>query len=270
MNGDCVMKGFPYSLDYDDPLLAELYDQSETETADVELIRMLIGDSQPLRILECFSGTGRILIPLAEDGHVVVGIEIAPAMNARALAKIKKLKGNIQRRITLIVQDVLEGCWGEGYNVVILGGNAFYELPSALSQERCIKLALDSLAPGGRLFLDNEDKKEPLTQDTTGESWIGLKGKGTDGTYGELLCRVTSVDVENQVADIERSWYTRSSDGTESRTIYTSHKRPVSAAEVEGWLQKHNFEVVEKLGDRQGNPYTSDSNRAIFWARKKV
>jgi len=103
------MEECKYSASYDDPLLAELYDQTETYTDDVELIRRLIGDSGPLNILECFSGTGRILIPLAQDGHRVTGIEIAPAMNARAVEKISRLPSDVQDKVTLKVQDVLDG-----------------------------------------------------------------------------------------------------------------------------------------------------------------
>jgi SAM-dependent methyltransferase len=64
-----------YALDYDDVVLAELYDRHETYTNDVELIRRLIGGRGPLNILECFCGTGRIALPLAQDGHRVTGID---------------------------------------------------------------------------------------------------------------------------------------------------------------------------------------------------
>jgi hypothetical protein len=50
-----------------EPHVAGIYDQSETYTDDVKLIRCLIGERGPWRILEPFCGTGRILIPLAAD-----------------------------------------------------------------------------------------------------------------------------------------------------------------------------------------------------------
>lgn len=101
-----------YSASYDHPLLAELYDRFETYTDDVELIRRLIGGSQPLSVLECFSGTGRILVPPAQDGHRMTGIEIALSMSARAAEKIARIGGDVADRVTLKEQDVLEGHWG--------------------------------------------------------------------------------------------------------------------------------------------------------------
>ena len=42
----------------------------------------------------------------------------------------------------------------------------------------------------------------------------------------------------------------------------------MSKGEVQGWLEKHGFEVEAIYGDRDGSPYTESSGRAIFWARK--
>jgi hypothetical protein len=259
---------FPYSCDYNDPLLAELYDQSITDIADVELIRTLIGESSPLKILECFIGTGRILIPLAKDGHIVTGIEFAHAMHERAVTKICELKPEIRSRITLKVQDVLKGTWGKDYDVIIMGANALYELPSAKAQEKCIKVASKALVSGGNLFIDNDDQKKPLTKENVGESWIAFKGKGNDGTYGEMTAKIIDVDVEEQIQYIERRWYKKSPDGTENLTKYMARKHPVSSFEVEAWLNKYSFKILCELGDRQGTPYTKDSERAIFWTQK--
>lgn len=96
------------SMDYDDALLAQIYDQEETQTKDVTLLRQLLQGSGPLNILECFSGTGRILIPLARDGHRITGIEIAESMNTRASSKLAALIKEIQERVTLVVGDVLK------------------------------------------------------------------------------------------------------------------------------------------------------------------
>ena len=54
--------------------IAEIYDQIEMHTDDVTLLRKLIGGRGALRILEPFCGSGRILIPLALDGHHLVGL----------------------------------------------------------------------------------------------------------------------------------------------------------------------------------------------------
>jgi predicted O-methyltransferase YrrM len=262
------LQTYKYSGNYDDPLLAELYDQSETTIDDVELIRKLIGESGPLNILEPFSGTGRILVPLARDGHEVTGIELAPSMSARAMDKVARLGPNAMERVTLKVQDVLDGQWGSGYDLVVIGANAFCELPAAEMQELCITLAWEALAPGGWLFVDNNDYKDDWGEGPFGQKRVIFEGMGIDGTYGRAMMTPLGFDEEQRVLHIRRTWFTRTPDGTQHTVEYLGHKHPVSAKDVETWLGRHGFEILQVFGDRQGNPYTEKSDRAIFWVRR--
>jgi hypothetical protein len=259
---------YRYSGNYDDPLLAELYDQSETYVDDVELIRRLIGESRPLNILEPFSGTGRILIGLAQDGHRVTGLEIAPSMNTRAIDKVAGLGADVPDRVTLKVQDALHGEWGSGYDLVIVGANAFYELPAAEMQERCIHFAWEALVPGGWLFVDNDDYKGVWGKGPFGEKRVVFEGVGMDGTFGRATMTSLGFDEGQGVLHMKRTWFTRAPDGTEQMVEYLGRKHPVSAKEIESWLRKHGFEILRVFGDRQGNQHTAQSGRAIFWARK--
>jgi hypothetical protein len=45
-------------------------------------------------------------------------------------------------------------------------------------------------------------------------------------------------------------------------------KHPVSAEEVRGWLEKHDFVIERNYGNTNDEPYSPDLNRATFWARK--
>jgi SAM-dependent methyltransferase len=136
--------------------ITEIYDQKENNTDDVELIRKLIGDQDSLNILEPFCGTWRILIPLALDGHSIVGIDSARGMLERARYKIKQLSEAVRRNITLTEADVVGEGWPTDFDLVILGGNCFYELATPEEQERCIIKAANSLKPGGHVYIDND------------------------------------------------------------------------------------------------------------------
>lgn len=264
------MEEYKYSGNYDDPVLAELYDLTETEQDDVTLLRKLIGDSGPLRILECFSGTGRILVPLLQDGHMVTGIELAPAMRARAWTKIARLDADIRSRARLRVVDALDGDWGVGYDLVIMGGNAFYELPSAELQERCVQFAQRALKPGGYLFIDNNDYKGDWGGGPFGKERVVFEGTVSDGTFARYTMKAIRFDEERQVLYVERTTYKRTPDGHEVVHKYIGKKHPVTMEEVRTWLLRHGFEVVKLFGDRQGMPYTPGSERAIFWAKRKA
>ena len=256
-----------YAFDYDDAVLAELYDRRETYTDDVELIRRLTGGRGPLNVLECFCGTGRIALPLAQDGHRVTGIDIADAMLARARARCNALGPQISRRVRWICRDVLAGGWGGGFDLIILGANAFYELPSAAMQQRCIALAAEASAPGGFLYVDNND---------FGGTWrlapqprVVFEGATADGALARYLMEELSFDDRMAILNMKRTVTIRYPDGRERRGEYTSCKHPVGKAQVQRWIEDAGFEILEVFGDRSGTRYRAGARRAIFWSQAR-
>lgn len=254
-----------------EPHVAEIYDQSETYTDDVELIRKLVSERGPLRILEPFCGTGRILIPLALDGHEMVGLDQAKGMLARARMKIGQLPKDVQRRITLVEADVTREAWPRGFDLVILGGNCFYELATPEEQEGCIVSAAFSLKPGGYVYVDNDHMEGDLD-----ESWRkpGVNqgfptGTCADGTRVESTTETIWYDGPRRLARFRRRTKVISPDGSIVEKEYVQQKHPVSTIEVQTWLEAHGFVVEQLYGDRAGSPYTEASGRAIFWARKR-
>jgi SAM-dependent methyltransferase len=253
-----------------EPHIAEIYDQVETYTDDVALIRRLIGERGPWRILEPFCGTGRILIPLALDGHTLVGLDQSKGMLDRARTKIAELPEPVQRRITLAQADVIGDPWPQGFDLVILGGNCFYELATPQEQGGCIISAAAALNPGGYVYVDNDHQEGELDR-----SWQrpGARqgfptGTCADGARIETTTEIIWYDVPGRFARFRRCTHVTLLDGRVTEREYIQQKHPVSAVEVRMWLEAHGFAVEFLCGDRAGNPYTEASQRAIFWARR--
>jgi len=251
-----------------EPHIAEIYDKEENYTDDVELIRTLIGDQGLLRILEPFCGTGRIFIPFALDGHQIVGLDQAKGMIDHARRKIRQLPDEVQRRISLVESDITSEEWPQGFDLVILGGNCFYELVTADEQEECILRASNSVKPGGYIYLDNNHMEGELDS-----SWqqSGVKkgfptGRCLDGTNVESTLETVWFDVQRRLARFRRCTKLTLPDGSIIEKEYLQQKHPVSTIEVQTWLENHGFNIRQLYGDRAGNPYTETSDRAIFWA----
>ncbi len=267
----------PYDVDAH---VAEAYDLCVTETDDVELIRRLIGGQKNLRILEPFTGTGRILLPLALDGHIVTGIDQAGGMIERARKKAALLPDDVQKRITLIEADVIcSGAPGApgwpgfpgGFDLVILGGNCFYELATPQEQEQCIRLAAAALKQGGWLYVDNDHMEgdlDPAWQDTGMPKKIGIHGTCADGSRVDSFMETIWFDAPRRLIRFRR-WTEISAPGSEKVVReYIQQKHPVSTGEVRAWLEQSGFAIENLFGDRQGTPYTDHAKRAIFWAVK--
>ena len=250
--------------------IAEIYDRTETENEDVALIRRLIGKKKRLRILEPFCGTGRILIPLARDGHEIFGMDQAPPMLDRAQQKIKLLHWNVQQKITLINSDVVTANWPQGFDLVILGDNCFYELATAEQQEQCIRSAAGSLVPGGMIFIDNDHMEGELDQawQKLGTSQLSLVGVCSDGTSVESARETIWFDAFRRLVRFRRWTKIIFPDGRSVEKEFVQQKHPVSVVEIRGWLEDHGFVIEQFYGDHAGNTYIDASKRAIFCARK--
>jgi SAM-dependent methyltransferase len=253
-----------------EPHIAEIYDQVETYTDDIDLIRRLIGGRRSLRILEPFCGTGRILIPLALDGHTLVGLDQSKGMLARARAKIVRLPEQVQRRITLTQADVVSVRWPQEFDLVILGGNCFYELATPQEQEGCIQSAAAALNSGGYVYVDNDHMEGELAESwrKPGASQGFPTGTCADGTRLESTTETIWYDAPRRLVKFRRCTRATLPNTSVIEKEHIQQKHPVSTTEVRTWLETHGFVIEQLYGDRAGNPYTEASQRAIFWARK--
>ena len=264
---------------YDEPLydmdahVVEIYEQVMTTTADLSLIRRCIGARRGLRILEPFCGAGRLLLPLARDGHTMMGMDNAPAMLDRATAKVAALPEAVQARITLSQADVLEATWPTGFDVALMGGNCLYELATPEEQVQVIAAAAKALRPGGYLFVDNDHMEGELDRawyDPADCDGVFPTGECADGARLAGSWRVIWYDIPGRLIRFERQMRITWPDGRVGERTYIQQKHPVSAHEVAGWLTAHGLVIEQQWGDYEGHPYTDDAPRAIFWARKEV
>lgn len=221
-----------------DPHIAEIYDQVETQTDDLELIRRLISSQTGLRLFEPFCGTGRLAIPLAHDGHQVIGVDEAEGMLDRCRAKLRSQPMDVAQRLTLRHARVLEADWPTGMNVVLLGGNCFYELESAGEQQESIRRAFRSLHPGGFVFVDNDDHGSdtllPSWQRPPGQTWKAFpSGTCADGTRMEGSSQSTGFDVQRRLVHYRRKLVVTSPDGISTTHEWEETCHPVLKAEVQ-------------------------------------
>ena len=85
---------------------ASLYDwEYRRRKEDVAFYRML-ADEQGGPVLDLGCGSGRVLAPLLRDGHDVVGLDLSPAMLARAARRVARLGRARAGRAVLLRADL--------------------------------------------------------------------------------------------------------------------------------------------------------------------
>jgi SAM-dependent methyltransferase len=111
-----------------------------------------VGAGSPVLELGC--GTGRILIPMAEAGVDVVGLDASADMLAVAGTKLAASRPDVQRRARLVHGDMRDFELGQSFALVTIPYRAFLHNLSVDDQLRTLARARRHLAEDGRLILN--------------------------------------------------------------------------------------------------------------------
>lgn len=255
----------PYNLE---SYIPEIYDDLVAGDEDVSLILELAKKHSIKHVLEPFSGTGRLMIPLLKAGYHVTGIDGSEAMVKRYLDKLDdELKGQSK----VMVSNALECDWGFGYDLIILGGNCFFELGTLKEQSKIIDKAYDALNEGGYLFIDNDNIEGQLP-----ESWCHIgkvsngfpTGECRDGTQLDAFVKPIYVHKKNKIWIAERTLNVIG-DGKIIRDYkWIQQKHPIGYSEITEML-KNKFTIINVWNGVKKKAFDSNtSNRCTIWARK--
>lgn len=111
------------------------------------------GAGEPIA-LELGIGTGRVALPLADQGIKVFGVDLAPAMlqilrDKPGAHRLQVTHGDMTDAATLASVS-----GGVRYHLVYCVFGTLTALPDAAAQRRCLAAAASVLAPNGRLVLE--------------------------------------------------------------------------------------------------------------------
>jgi SAM-dependent methyltransferase len=133
-------------------LVAETYDIAHplgSSAGDVEFYTRALAEVSG-RILEPACGTGRMLIPLLAAGHLAEGSDQSPDMLAICREHCEALGLAPQ----LYEADMAEILRPGGYQAIVLPRGSIRNVNGRDATRRTLTCFLDSLSPGGSLFLD--------------------------------------------------------------------------------------------------------------------
>lgn len=170
---------------------AEVYDQAYETTygnhyqqltkATLELIQSQLGEP-PKKIIDFGAGTGRLAVPLAEQGHRITAVEPCQAMLDQLAKK------DVDHRVEPICQPMADFLGNECFD----GALAVFGVMIYLLTEDALKASLSAahhaLRPGGILILD-------VTQRIAFEGYQSIK---------ETLTRKATIQAEDPSGDLYR------------------------------------------------------------------
>jgi len=105
-------------------------------------------------ILEIACGTGRVLMPLAEAGYEVWGIDFSPSMLAKARQNASILPPQVAKRIHLVQADMRDFQLDMQFPLVLVPFRSFLVLLTVDDQIRTLNSIRRHMKEGGILVID--------------------------------------------------------------------------------------------------------------------
>jgi SAM-dependent methyltransferase len=244
--------------------IAELYDLEHAEfDDDISLMRNIaeiVGDP----IVEFGCGSGRVLLPIAEDGFNVTGVDSSPAMLERLQARAARSGGGTITPVLADLRDALP-LPSDMFGVAVFSLNGLMHLDTQAAQLFALREAARVLDPRGQLVIDLfNPTPDYLAQLANGPHLEGVWTNDDDlevEKWSHRRLRPASQHLETRI------WYDSvHSDGTVARVRTTFTLRYLHAAELELLLEKAGFVEWQLYGSYELDPYVDSSERLIALA----
>lgn len=250
---------------------AELYDfEYRRRRADVNHYRRLAKRCCPRgeRVLELGCGTGRLLAPLARDGHQVVGLDMAQPMLHRAHARVQALGRVARTRAQVVRADMRRFAFAARFSLVICPFNAFQHLYTRQDVQACLAHVREHLAPGGRFAFDVQNPElRWLTRDPRKRWARTVFHHPVTGARFEYSTNQT-YDPVGQIAYM-RIYYVALDEppATRRTQVVRLTQRQFFPAELEALLAANGFSVEERWGGFDEQAFAGDADSQILVCR---
>lgn len=211
-------------------------------------------------VLELACGSGRLTIPLAEEGADIEGLDLSPAMLALAREKF----GERGLRLRWHLGDAADFTIDRRFSTIFLPNNSLAHLLTRQDLLNCLTCVRRHLADGGRFLLDYFNPSLPLLmRDPAGRHPVA---DFLHPDTGERVVVTESgvYDTATQINHIR--WFWRFGDH-DAEVVSDLPMRVYFPQELDALLSCAGFVIKEKYGDYDLSPFTTASQKQLIVAQ---
>jgi SAM-dependent methyltransferase len=248
---------------------AVLYDWEYRRRRDDVRFYGTLADERGGPILDLGCGTGRLLVPLARAGHTVVGLDRAPAMLARAAARVARLAPTARRRALLLRGDLRDLPVARGrFAFAVAAFHTIQHLATDLDLVRFFRAVAAALVPGGWLAFDAFAPDARFLARPPGARWARTRfrhpGTGETLVYSEshrVRGRILSMTFHYQPVDA------RGRRRGPERRVRLEH-RLLATDGIRRLLARAGLTLIASWGGFDGRPLDGETEQQIILARR--
>jgi SAM-dependent methyltransferase len=250
--------------------LARLYDLDlSEEPGDLDLYRALAARTGG-PVLELAVGTGRLAVPLAADGYDVTGVDLDPAMLARARAAADAAGLDVARRVRLVEGDArtIRLADAGSFRLASIPLNSIFLMGTRADQAAAVATLAAHLAPGGLAVLDAwlPDADDLARYDGR----VILEWVRQEPGTGRVVTKTGSAiyDASGGVVRLTTMFDAGMPGEPATRWVRSDRLRLVGPDELAAFAGSAGLEIEAMAGDWELGPLEAGADRVVLVARK--
>lgn len=245
--------------------VARFYDAENADKTDDIAFYEELAAEHPGHILDVGCGSGRVVLPLAEAGLAVHGIDNNAAMLKRAQA-IQSQAPDTYPKLTLQLGDVLTDKLPHTYTLVLLTYNMLMHFHEQEKQLALLKRMRDHMTDDGVLVIDLPNAGEMFA--TPDSDAITLERTFIEPESGHMVMQqaVSTLDRTTQLMRVLWIYDEVQGDGTLKRTTAPMLFRYYFPYEVQLLLKLAGLRMTQLYGDVDGSPFEDGCPRMVVMA----
>ena len=244
---------------------AELYDLVHVDINDIPFY-LEYAERTGSPILEIACGTGRVLVPLAEAGYVVYGLDLSSAMLMKAKEKKSVLPEQIRKNIHLVQGDMRDFQFNIQFPLILIPSSSFSLLLNSEDQIQTLKNIRKLLTDNGILIID---LLAPKYQYLANDSCQVVKNIINPIT-NSIIYKTDKMTFDhiNQLMVIESTINEYDKNGNIHLYHLSEKLRYIFRYEMEYLLRFLGFKLEATYGTYDWKTYDYNSGKMIFIIRK--
>ncbi len=219
-------------------------------------------------ILEIGCGTGRLLVPLAQAGHRLTGIDLSETALSLAQAKVEAT--GLAERVTLRQTDMRHfDLPRKEFALALLALNTFMHCHTTADQLATLQAIHNHLRPEGHLIIDLFYPDPVMLAEVDGRLYFEAETIDQATGHTRQWYWQHEIDLARQMRHLTYILDEIDGAGLVHRVTLPFSLRFVYRFEMELLLKMAGFEPETIYGSYQLEPFESDSPRMILVARKR-
>jgi SAM-dependent methyltransferase len=222
-------------------------------------------------VLELGAGTGRITLPLAQDGVTVHALDAHAGMLEALRGRLSRQPADVRERVTIVEGDMRSFELPQRFALVIVPFRAFLHNLTEPDQLACLARARTHLRPdGGLAFNVFHPSLEYMSSNAGPLTSVWRARDVFDRPDGGCIVRseATRYDTVHQRLHSLHRYEEYGADGTLTRTsLHRLELAYLYPSDIERLLHEAGFASIRIAGGFDGRPFANDTDELVVEAR---